>query len=219
MNRLLWMGTGALLIVCVPVVVQSVTGPFGLWWLGRATGVLAYGALWLSTFFGVLVSSKGAGGLLERGTIIDLHRGWSSMALAATVLHILLIIANTHSGVNPLAAILPQMSTVMTGAITLGTVSFWGILAISLSTTFMNRIPNIVWRGIHASAFGTYVLALSHSLLSRPETNPNWGWSLYISTSALLLGAVIQRLLVAFTATSMARELRHSRTTPHNSDL
>ncbi len=206
MNRLLWMGSGALLVVCGPVVAQSVTGPFGLWWLGRATGVLAYGALWLATFFGVLVSSKGAGGLLDRATIIGLHRGWSAMALAATLLHILLIVGNSHSGVNPLAAILPQMSSIMTGAITLGTVSFWGVLAITLSTTFMNRIPNIVWRGIHASAFGTYILALAHSLLSRPETNANWGWSLYISTSALLLGAVIQRLLVAYTATSIAKE-------------
>ena len=69
------MMVGALVFVVGTDLLSSVSSGevFALWWTSRALGVLAYLGLWLSVLFGVLVSSRGAGGLLAPGMMIDLH--------------------------------------------------------------------------------------------------------------------------------------------------
>src|SRR5690606_40225915 len=76
-----------------------------LWGVGRASGLLAYGALWLSMLFGLAVSSKGAGGLLPKKAMMDLHQQWTLSAVVATVVHVFALVFHAESGVTPWAAV------------------------------------------------------------------------------------------------------------------
>lgn len=194
------MALGALVVVSAPALFDLVSGEDvpAMWWTGRATGLLAYLALWLSALFGVLVCSRGVGGLLDRATALELHTRWSVAALVATTLHVLVIVADPHSGVSPLAALVPLASDKLTGPIALGTLALWGMATIGLTTALFKHLPRWLWRATHAVAFGTFVLALIHSVTAGTETTLPLVRGVYAGTAAVFAGAVIQRVLLAW---------------------
>ena len=205
--NLTWMAFGAAVILSLPPLVDLFIRPDSpvMWWAGRALGMLAYTALWLSTLFGVFVGSRGAGGLLDRALLIELHSRWALMALGATALHTLVILVDPHSGVSALAAFVPMISEKLTGPVTLGTFALWGMLFLGLSTYFMDRIPKTVWRAIHATAFGTFALALAHGLWAGSETQVLGVQAYYAGTTSVLIGAIIQRILLAQSAEVLSK--------------
>lgn len=168
-----------------------------MWWSARALGMLAYVALWLSTLFGVLVGSRGAGGLLDHATVLQLHRRWALVALAATGLHVLTIVGDPHAGISPLAVFLPDVSERLTASVTLGTFALYGLVSLAVTTYLADRIPKAVWRAIHATAFGTYLVALSHGVFAGSETTVPAVRALYVGTAAVLLAAIVQRVLLS----------------------
>lgn len=194
------MALGALVIAVAPALFDkfSAVDVPAMWWAGRATGLLAYLALWLSALFGVLVSGRGAGGLLDRAVALQLHTRWSVAALVATTLHVLLIVADRHSGVSPLAAIVPLASDKLRGPIALGTLALWGMATIGVTTALFKHLPRWLWRATHAAAFGTFVLALIHSVSAGSETTLSLVRGIYAGTTAIFVGAVIQRVLIAW---------------------
>ncbi|MEZ4461542.1 MAG: hypothetical protein R3E66_17840 [bacterium] len=170
---------------------------FTLWWTSRALGVLAYLGLWFSVLFGVLVSSRGAGGLLAPGMMIDLHTRWALVAIAATVLHVLMIVGDPKASLVPWQAIVPFASPKARGALGLGSVAMWLLLAVASSTYLFERIPKAVWRAVHALAFGTYLLALSHALMIGSAADEPLMFTVYLATTGILVAALVQRVLLA----------------------
>jgi sulfoxide reductase heme-binding subunit YedZ len=168
-----------------------------MWWADRALGMLAYVALWLSTLFGVMVGSRGAGGLLDRATVLQLHSRWALVALSATGLHVLTVVGDPYSGISPLAVFVPGVAEKLTVPVTLGTFALYGLVSLGLATYLADRIPKAVWRAIHATAFGTYLLALAHGVLAGSETQLLAVRALYIGTAAVLVAAVLQRVLLS----------------------
>lgn len=179
-----------------------------MWWTMRSLGLLAYVALWLSTLFGVLVARKG--GLLNRAIVLELHSRWSVAAMALTALHVVLAVADPRSGVTPLAALLPLVSKKLTGAMAVGTLALWGLLIIAATTAVHRRLPRWVWRAVHASAFGTFVLALVHGVAAGTDTQSTLVRGMYLGTAAVLLCAVVLRVLPA--AAAAAKEHNASET-------
>lgn len=168
-----------------------------LWWASRATGFVAYGALALSVLFGVMVSSKGSGGLVSRKAAMDLHQQWTLSAVVATVLHIITTVFHVEAGVTPWATVIPFASRTLTGPVAIGTVAFLGLAVIAATSWWRKRVPYAAWRAIHALAFGVMVLALAHSVTAGTDTPlPAVRW-MYIATAAVLLGVTVTRVLVA----------------------
>jgi predicted ferric reductase len=159
--------------------------------------MLAYVALWLSTLFGVLVGSRGAGGLLDRATVIQLHSRWALVALAATGLHVLTVVGDPYSGISPLAVFVPGVAQKLTVPVTLGTFALFGLTSLGVATFLADRIPKTVWRAIHATAFGTYLLALAHGVFAGSETQVPAVRALYLGTAAMLVAAFVQRVLLS----------------------
>lgn len=190
---------GAATVLAMAPLVELLAAPGVpvMWWADRALGMLAYVALWLSTLFGVLVGSRGAGGLFDRATVLQLHSRWALVALSATGLHVLTVVADPHSGISPLAVFLPGVSEKLTAPVTLGALALAGLVTLGLATYLADRIPKAVWRAVHATAFGTYLVALAHGVLAGSETQVLAVRALYVGTAAVLLAAVLQRVLLS----------------------
>lgn len=190
---------GAATVLSMAPVVERLAAPGVpvLWWADRALGMLAYVALWLSTLFGVLVGSRGAGGLLDRATVIQLHSRWALVALAATGLHVLTVVGDPYSGISPLAVFVPGVAQKLTIPVTLGTLALFGLTSLAVATFLADRIPKTVWRAIHATAFGTYLLALAHGVFAGSETQVPAVRALYLGTAAMLVAAFVQRVLLS----------------------
>lgn len=190
---------GALVMRAAPPLLDALAGPGvpALWWATRAFGLLAYLAMWLSMLFGVLVAGRGAGDLFDRATVLSLHTRWALAALVATALHVLAAVAEPHTGVSPAAALVPFASATLRGPVALGTFALWGMGLVALSTALMRRLPKWTWRAIHATSFGALALALVHAAAAGSESTTPIVRALYAASVAVLLGAVIQRALLA----------------------
>jgi sulfoxide reductase heme-binding subunit YedZ len=193
------LAAGGLVVTAAPPLLEALAAPGvpAMWWAARAFGLLAYVALWLSALFGVLLAGRGAGGLFDRATVLELHNHWALAALVATALHVLAVVGDPHSGVGPLAAALPLASAKLRGPVALGTFALWGMIAVAVTTAAMRALPPFVWRAVHATAFGTLVLALVHGATAGSESGTALARGLYAGTTAVLLGAVLQRLALA----------------------
>lgn len=175
-----------------------------IWWAGRAAGFVAYAALWLSMLFGLAVSSKGAGGVLSKKWVMDLHQQWTLSAVIATVIHVGLLVFHSESGVSPWAAVVPFASARLTGAIALGTFALFGLAILIVSSWLRRHLPYAAWRTIHGLAFGTMVLALAHGWSAGTDSASAAVQWLYIVTSGLLVGAIVMRIGLALSPTRSA---------------
>lgn len=183
-----------------------------IWWAGRAAGFVAYLALWLSMMFGMAVSSKGMGGLLPKKLVMDMHQQWTLSAVVATLVHVLTLVFHAESGVTPLAALVPFASARLTGPVGVGTIALFGLLIVAGSSWLRTRIPYSAWRGIHALAFGTMLLALVHGWTAGTDTPVEWARWLYVVSGALLVGALVIRIGLATHATASRGGKRRAHT-------
>lgn len=195
----LLLAAGALVAALARPLLDALAGPGvpAMWWAARALGLLAMVALFLSVLFGMFVSERGGGGLLDKGAVIHLHGRWALAAEVATVGHVLAVVVDPWSGVTPLAALVPATSATLTGPIALGTFAVWGLGLLVVTTAIGKKLSRTAWRAVHATAFGTFVLALVHGITAGSDLGSPVVRGLYLVTAALLVGAVAQRLLLA----------------------
>lgn len=195
----LLLSAGALAASLAVPLVDALAAPDvpALWWTARAFGLLAFVALWLSVLFGVFTSSKGAGGLLDKATVVQLHGRWAIAAQIATALHVLVIVVDPSSGVVAHAALVPFTSATLTGPTALGTLALWGLALLLVTTALSRRLSRVAWRAVHASAFGTLLLALVHGITAGSDSGALPVRGLYLVTTGLLVAALVQRLLLA----------------------
>jgi sulfoxide reductase heme-binding subunit YedZ len=168
-----------------------------LWWAARAFGFVSYVALWIAMLTGVLIGAKGIEGVIDRKVLFELHQQWTLSGVAATAVHVLAVVTNAHAGVGVVGALVPFASSTMTGAVGLGVVAFWAFTVVAASSWVRTRLSYGVWRGIHALAFGAFLLALVHSVASGTDSGAPLVQWLYVASGSLLAGAIATRLVIA----------------------
>jgi predicted ferric reductase len=168
-----------------------------LWWIGRTGGLVAYLALWGAMFFGVLLGSRGGGGLLHSPTLTALHRAWSFAAVAVTAVHVVAVVASPASPVPVSAAVVPFVSPAQRGAVALGTLATWALLLLVGTSLARTRPAPSVWRAVHALSAAGYFLAVAHAVYAGPDADAPAVRAFYVATGAALVGAIAQRVALA----------------------
>lgn len=208
-SRSVWLllvaASGALLLGAASrtVTLFGTTDQPVLWWGGRASGLLAYLALWLAMVLGTLISAKST--LLDKKWAMEAHRQWSLTAVLATVAHVVTFVVHSESGLSTASAIVPFAAARMTGSVAVGVFAMWGLLLIALSSLLRGHLPYAAWRAVHALAFGTMLLAFAHGVTAGTDTAQPFVRGLYAVTLAVLAGAIAGRVMSAVLQTRTDR--------------
>ena len=165
------------------------------WWASRATGFLAYVALWLAMMLGLMISARGLDGVINRKVVLELHQQWTTAAALATVTHVALVVTDAYVDMSWQGAAVPGSSAYLPGAVALGTIGMWGTAVLALSGWLQRRMNYIAWRVLHASAFGTFVISLVHGIVAGTDSGSIGAQAMYAGTAALLTGAIVFRVL------------------------
>lgn len=165
------------------------------WWASRATGFLAYVALWVSMILGLMISARGLDGVINRKTVLELHQQWTLSAVVAIGLHVAVIVTDEYVDMSWRGAAIPGESAYLPGSVALGTIGMWGVAVLALSSWLQRRVGYTTWRVIHASAFGTFVISLVHGWLAGTDSTTVGAQALYLTTAALLFGGIVFRVL------------------------
>jgi predicted ferric reductase len=191
---LLGASVGALVAVAlvptwVPAAMGTLTGeaPRAFWYLSRASGLTAYGLIWLSVITGLL-QSGGLGRELVRGpALFELHRHAAWAGLAFATFHALVLLGDRHAGGSLAALAIPfAMVRHAPGWVGLGQLALYGGVVVAVSFRLRGRIGARAWRALHFASFTVFVLVVAHAVLSGTDAGEPWVAAYYGSTLAVV---------------------------------
>jgi sulfoxide reductase heme-binding subunit YedZ len=141
------------------------------WYVARASGILAWLLLSASVIWGLLLSTR----LLDRRPsprwLLDLHRFLGGLAVTFVGVHIAGLVADNYLHFGTADVLLPFASHWRTGAVALGVVGLWLLLAIEITSLLMRHVPRRYWHRVHLASYGLFGLTTLHAVLAGNDTN------------------------------------------------
>ncbi len=179
------------------------------WYLGRASGILAFILLTGSMIFGLVISSRAFVKIVPGAIAYEAHRFIAWLALATIILHFSSFFFDDFLRLKVVEALVPfilsrELKT-MTGfnignSAALGIVAFYLIIVLILTSEFRAKISTKAWRRIHYVSFFAYLLFVLHGFMSGTDSNEWWMRALYSASVSivglLFLTRIIFRTLV-----------------------
>jgi predicted ferric reductase len=165
------------------------------WYLTRAAGFVAYVLLFISVSFGLAMTSDIVECWVRRYRLYDLHRFLSILTLAATALHLLIVLPDRYIGFSLYELLVPFASPYRPAYMALGLFGFYALAIVVLSFYARHLISYRGWRILHYATFGAFVLALVHGAGAGTDTASTWAQYLYAATGLIVFNLCVYRVL------------------------
>jgi sulfoxide reductase heme-binding subunit YedZ len=145
-----------------------------IWYTMRATGIVALVLLTGTMVLGILTAGRSGSRAWPAFARADLHKRVSLLAMVFLALHVVTAVLDTYVNVGWAAAVIPFASPYRPLWTGLGTVGVDLMLAVALSSALRQRINPRTWRGIHWLAYGSWPVAMAHSLGMGTDASALW---------------------------------------------
>ena len=165
-------------------------GP-GLWYVTRATGLVALLLLTASVLLGLLNAGRFRGERWPRFLTQGLHANLSLLVLAFLALHVLGTVLDSYTSISLVAAFVPFASDYKPFWLALGAVAIDLLIALTVTSLLRGRLGYRAWRRVHWLAYACWPVAVAHGFGIGTDRTATW-------VIGLTLGCVIS---VAATAT------------------
>ena len=133
------------------------------WYTARAAGMVSWALVTGSVVWGLVLSTR----LTRRPParwVLDLHRFLGGLSVVFTAVHLAALVMDdyVHFGVADL--LVPFASGWEPGAVALGVVGVWLLVAVEATSLLLPRLPRRAWRAVHLTAYGLFWAATLHGL-------------------------------------------------------
>jgi DMSO/TMAO reductase YedYZ heme-binding membrane subunit len=161
------------------------------WFVTRASGIVAWLMLAASVIWGVVLSTKAFPERRRPAWLLDLHRWLGGLAMTFLAIHLSALVADnyTHFGLADIAV--PFASSWKSGAVALGVVAAWLLVAVEVTSLAMKHLPRKAWRAIHLTSYVTFWLTSLHGAFAGSDRT---AW-LYQATAGASIIAVAWAML------------------------
>lgn len=204
MGRNEWTALGLLAATFLGGAALAGSGAHLPWFIARASGLAAFGALTLSMVLGLLVTTKAAEPRVPRIFNFEIHSFVSVLALTLICVHVGSLLFDASFHFTPLAVVLPFMSPyapVWTG---LGVIAAWLVAIVTGSFWAKKRIGHKTWRKLHYISFAAYALSLVHGLSAGTDSSSVFVYWFYWGSVMVVASLLVLR--VAGTQKAAARK-------------
>jgi len=141
------------------------------WYVARTSGILAWLLLSASVIWGLLLSTRLLGRRPSPRWMLDLHRFLGGLAVTFVGVHVLGLVADNYVHFGVADVLVPLASHWRTGAVALGVVSMWLLVAVEITSLLMRRLPRQLWHRVHLASYGIFWLATLHGILAGRDTH------------------------------------------------
>ena len=185
-------------------------GEKAAWYLTRSSGTVAYLMLSASTIWGLLLSTKLVKQWVPAAISLAMHNYISWLSLGLTVFHAGVLLFDSYYTYTLSALLIPFTGPYSPLWVGMGTLGFYIILITTVSYYVRKQIGQKVWRKLHYTTFGGYVLATVHGLMA--GTDAAQLMSIFGTSSFLVLFLTLYRILSSGSAQKRPRKARAPRT-------
>ncbi len=168
------------------------TSPY-LWYVTRATGLVALVLFTVVVCLGTFVSNRVGGTTVGRFELNELHRSVSLVAMAFLVAHVVTTVIDSYVPTGWLSAVVPLTSHYQRVDVAIGAVSFDLMLAVWVSSLMKARIANASWRFIHWFSWLAFVAAIVHSFLIGTDARSGIGLAVVVICAAAVVITALWR--------------------------
>ncbi len=166
-----------------------------IWFLERATGVVAYVLLSFAAVGGLLTSSRLLMNNLDLPLTTELHKVLSLLALGAVAVHGFVLLFDVQYGFGLVNLLVPFDSVYRPVAVGAGVITAY-LMAVLCASFYVKRwIGPKTWRTVHFAAFAAFVLGLSHGLFAGSDAATLWMDIIYTVTGGTVLFLIFVRIL------------------------
>jgi DMSO/TMAO reductase YedYZ heme-binding membrane subunit len=166
-----------------------------LWYLTRASGVVALVLLTAGLVLGILGTVRWRSERWPRFAVVDIHRNLTLFAVVFVVLHVLTTYADGYAPVGLKDAIIPFVSRYRALWLGFGALAFDLLLALIVTSLLRARIGYRLWRGVHWLAYASWPFALVHGLATGSDARFSWLRIVAILCVLAVAAAVAARLV------------------------
>ena len=167
-----------------------------VWDLTRVTGIIAYGLMWLSVVFGLIITNRMARIWPGGPAAFDLHQFTRLLGLAFALFHAVVLLGDHYIKYSLLEILLPFASInyqpIWVGS---GQIAFYILIPVTLSFYVRRSLSPEFWRLIHFGSFVSFAFVTMHSLLAGSDTTNLGMLSMYALTGASVFFLTIYRML------------------------
>ena len=164
-----------------------------LWWhVSRGSGIVAWALVATSVLWGLALAGRFTRKPAPAWTL-DLHRFMGGLAVTFTVVHMIALVADSYVHFGLADLLVPFMSDWKPGAVALGVVAMYLLVAVQVTSIFMRRIPRPWWRAVHSTSFVLYVGATLHLITAGTDARTAWlQWLALVSAVAVVFLALFR---------------------------
>lgn len=168
-----------------------------LWYITRATGIVALVLLTATVVLGVLTANRFATRSWPGFAQQDLHRRISLIALVFLGAHVLTSVMDTYVDIGWAAIVVPFASHYKRTWVAIGTIGLDVMLAVAASSFLRHRIGARLWRGLHWLAYLSWPVAVVHAFGMGTDMGEAWAVGLGVGCIVVVAGAVVWRVALA----------------------
>jgi sulfoxide reductase heme-binding subunit YedZ len=180
----------------------------GFWFVSRAAGIVAFLALWMSTAWGITISSKGIGGLVSGPVAVTVHNVTSWLALGFGGVHGLSLLGDQVISFTLSALAVPFASAYQPFLTGLGTLSLYVGVIVTAAFYVKKRLGYKTWRMIHGLSYLLFVGVIVHSALLGTDSGLPVMKAIFAVAGGSVLFLTLFRVLTAGVSRSSAGESR-----------
>jgi hypothetical protein len=173
------------------------------WYVVRAAGLVAFGALTLSVWLGLAMSTRLLGPKRMK-SLLGWHQtiAWTGLSMLGLHAGALLFDPTLHFGLP--ALLVPFAAPWRPMAVAAGVVTGWLMLAIASSFRLRKWIGQKGWRRLHYATFAAFVLALGHALSAGTDLRGVGGPILAAVAAGPVIWLTLARVLMPRAASARA---------------
>ncbi len=174
------------------------------WYIGRATGLLAFILLTFGSAYGLVMSSRAFQKVISGAVSYELHRTLSWVALGAVLLHVGSFFFDDFLNITFIEALIPGALTRsfpsalgydMGLAVSFGVAALYFMIILLLTSEFRAKLSQQVWRRTHYVSFLAYIAFIIHGFLAGSDSGETWVRLMYIGSLVLILSLVAIRIV------------------------
>ncbi len=175
-----------------------------LWFVSRATGLVALPLLTMTFVLGVLGPLRVGERRRQRFVLAGLHRNVSLLSMGLVAVHVASTILDGYVHLSWADVVVPGIAGYHPFWTGLGTLALDLMLLLIATSLLRPRIPYRLWRGVHWAAYACWPLAEIHGLGVGTDSRAGWPLILALGCLVAVLTAAVVRWLAAPSAATAA---------------
>jgi len=168
------------------------------WYLTRAAGLMGYFLIWLSTAWGLVVSSKILDPIMERAFTYDFHEYLSWLGLAFIGIHVIVLMADKYLPYTIWQVLIPFLSPYRSFWVGVGIIAFYLSLLVTVTYYLRTKIGMAAFRKIHYLSLVAYFGATLHGLYAGTDSVLPIANLLYKGTFLVTLFLVVYWVILLY---------------------